>query len=193
MAKENGEKTRDKRTVRTFIDSSGNETNRVTPDVVAFRIELVGLDGWKLEQRLEEYPKEISRAAAAWGYVTNLTNKIGGMDDANDAAEAIESRHELFMSGDWTTERSSGPRSSYLVDAFVRMRSDKGVETSEERKLEFAKSIADPEARKQTLEADENAMLKAYYNTIRAEAALARGKAELADAQNANLESALLK
>jgi hypothetical protein len=137
-------KTRDNRSKRSFFNAEGKYTPRASTDAIGFKIDI--LDGDEvvetIEQRLEDFAPEVVNAAALFGFVTSITNTFGGMKgDVQEMVDAANERLGVFLEGDWTGESKSGPRTSHALEAFVELRADGGIETSEERKAKFIADI----------------------------------------------------
>lgn len=136
--------TRDQRSKRSFLNAEGVYTPRANTDTIGFKIEIVD-DGEivdTIERKLSDFEDGVINAAAAFGMVTSITNTFGGMKgDVQEMIDAANNRVGVFEDGDWTGESTSGPRTAHAVEAFVALRKDGGVETSDERRAKFAADI----------------------------------------------------
>jgi hypothetical protein len=174
MSTEENTRTRAEVTKRSFKSKDGEYTGRATTETVGFRVELVE-SGEVFEHSLSDFSEGVLAAAAAFGLVTSITNTVGGKAlSAQERAELIADRLETLLEGDWAAERQSGPRSSQLLEAIIRVRTDGGATTTPEQREALALRLKnDPEAVKAYLG---NAKVAAAYADIKAKAALERAK-----------------
>lgn len=173
MSTEETTKTRAEVTKRSFKNKDGSYSGRATTDTVGFRIELVE-SGETFEHSLGDFAEGVLAAAAAFGLVTSVTNTVGGKAlSAQERAELLSDRLETLLEGDWSAERQSGPRSSQLLEAIIRVRTEGGAATSPEQREALALKLKDPEAAKAYLA---NSKVAAAYADIKAKAALERAK-----------------
>lgn len=177
---------------RSFKSNDGNWTSRATPDVVAFKIELIedGEVAHTIERQLKDFDAGVLRAAAAFGFVTSITNTFGGIKGpVEEIIQAAEDRLAVFDEGDWTGERQGGPRTSHLLEAAIAVRADAGKETSEEWKQKFSANLKADENFAKELQKDP--MFAAKLAAIKAKAAAERATAAAEKAKDAGPSSLL--
>ncbi len=165
---------REKVSRRTFLDASGAYTPRVGIDSIGFKIELLE-SGAVVERSLADFEDGVKNAAALFGLVTAITNTFGGISDPDEMAEVMEARLENLLSGEWTAERQTGPRTSDLLDAFVTFREKNGKPTSEDRKEQFLADLKAGTVKAKDLLAD-NPGLAAEHASIKAKRAAERAE-----------------
>lgn len=177
---------------RTFKLKDGSYAPRSGIDVTGFKIELLKADH-TIEQSLGDFSQPVLAAAAAFGLVTAITNAFGGVgDDPAEAIDAAEDRLATLLSGEWATDRSTGPRTSDIGDAYVRARQDAGKATTEEQKTKFlamVKELGDKGVKTYLAETPE---IDAALSAIRAERATAKATEKAAKAKAAGTRSAFL-
>lgn len=178
------EATRTRREVskRSFRSADGTYTSRANTSSVGFRIEFVE-NGHVIEHSLSDFPEGVRNAAAAFGLVTSITNTFGGVKGpVEDAIEAAEDRLAVFLEGDWSAERQTGPRSSQLVEAFKALRDDHGLETTDDRIAKFVEDLKNEEYAKTIMK---DVQFAAKLQAIRAKAAAERAAKLAAKAESA--------
>jgi hypothetical protein len=188
MAEAENTRTRSEVTKRSFLNEGGEYTGRATSKVKGFRIELVE-SGQVFEHALADFDSGVLAAAAAFGLVTSITNTVGGKSlSAEERVDLIQDRIETLLEGEWSAERQSGPRSSQLLEALVRVRADSGKETTQEWKDKMALVLRDsPEKAKEYMA---NPLVAAALADIKAKAALERAKQLAAKSKAAPAEAA---
>lgn len=177
---------------RTFKGKDGSWTSRATPDTVGFKIELVedGEVAHTIERDLVAFDESVRNAAAAFGFVTSITNTFGGIKGPiEELISAAEDRLAVFDEGDWTGERQGGPRTSHLLEAAIAVRADAGKETSDEWKAKFQAALKADENYAKELQKDPT--FAAKLAAIKAKAAAERAT-KLADAAKEAGPSSLL-
>ena len=175
---------------RTFKNEAGEYTPRVNTDSNGFRVELVET-GHISEKSLSDFPQEIINAAALFGLVTSITNTFGGLKDADEMAEAMDSRIELLMSGEWSGDRETGPRTSDILEAYVAFRAKHGKETSQENQDKFLNNLKTKAVVLKDLLASETGLAAEYY-AIKARRVAERAKLKAAEAEGSQADSSLL-
>jgi hypothetical protein len=167
-------RTRAEVTKRSFLQDSGDYTGRASTGTKGIRIELVE-SGDVFEHLLAEFSPGVIAAAAAFGLVTSITNTVGGKSlSAEERKELMQDRIDTLLEGEWSAERQSGPRSSQLLEAWVRVRTEAGKESTQEWKDKVSIELRDnPEKQKALLA---NPQVAAAYAAIKAEASIARAK-----------------
>ena len=167
-------RTRAEVTKRSFKNEAGEYTGRASTGTTGFRIELVE-SGDAFEHLLSEFSPGVISAAAAFGLVTSITNTVGGKSlSAEERKELMQDRIDTLLDGEWSAERQSGPRSSQLLEAWVRVRTEAGKESTQEWKDKVSLELRDnPEKQKALLA---NPQVAAAYAAIKAEASIARAK-----------------
>lgn len=177
---------------RSFKSKDGSYSSRATPDVVGFKIELIedGEVAHTIERDLAGFDPGVLRAAAAFGFVTSITNTFGGIKGPfEEIIQAAEDRLAVFDEGDWTGERQGGPRTSHLLEAAIAVRADAGKETSDEWKSKFQAQLKADENFARDLQKDP--IFAAKLAAIKAKAAAERAS-KLADAAKEAGPSSLL-
>lgn len=187
MAEVESTRTRAEVTKRSFLNDGGEYTGRATTKVKGFKIELVGTDQ-TFEHALADFDSGVLAAAAAFGLVTSITNTVGGKSlSAEERAELIADRIETLLEGEWSAERQSGPRSSQLLEALIRVRTDAGKDSPQEWRDRMAVTLRDnPEKAKEYMA---NPLVAAALADIKAKAALERAKALAAKSKAAPAEA----
>lgn len=167
-------RTRAEVTKRSFLAEDGTYTGRATTKTKGFKIELVGSDQ-AFEYGLEDFDSGVLAAAAAFGLVTSITNTVGGKAlSIEERVELIQDRIETLLEGEWSAERQSGPRSSQLLEALIRVREDAGKESTQEWRDRMSVTLRDnPDKAKEYLA---NPLVAAALADIKAKAALERAK-----------------
>lgn len=177
---------------RSFKNQDGTYTSRATPDTIGFKIEILedGEVAHTIERDLGKFDQGVLRAAAAFGFVTSITNTFGGVKGPiEEVISAAEDRLAVFDEGDWTGERQGGPRTSQLLDAAIEVRKDAGKETSEEWKAKFQAALKADENYAKELQKDP--MFAAKLAAIKAKAAAERATAAAEKAKGATSSSLL--
>lgn len=110
---QNGEATsREQKTIREYIDSSGESHKRPTPHVAKVRLTFKPT-GEVVEQDLQSVPAAMRDQLAAWGWMTNVGNTLG--KKGTDNAQAAFDRAELFANGEWAEAASEGGPSPTML------------------------------------------------------------------------------
>ena len=157
-----------------YIDSKGARAARPQPDVVSFGKRFIG-SGKELVQELRDFSQEVLAQAAAFGLQQVTQNAYGAATDDDERMELAEARLETLLSGSWSSERQSGPRSSDLVDAWAQARADGGKDVDEDWKAMARQKLESGEVTAKSLQ--DNPRIKAKLDAIKAERAIARAKA----------------
>lgn len=135
---------RSEKCTREFYSASGEKSARAGLESTGVILRLAGVDDFALDIPYADLSPEVARAAALFGVVTTVTNTIGkkGMT-TDEMIEALEARTETLLSGIWTAERASGPRTSDVLTALIRYRESKGATADDAWKANMAKKLAE--------------------------------------------------
>lgn len=128
---------------RQFIDADGGVHARAFEGVAAVRLHFVE-SGNDLLMPLNELPDGIIRAAAAFGLNTSVGNTFGAIEDPDEALEIAAARWETLKSGQWTSDRVTGPRIGDLIEAMCRLREEKGKPADDAYRAAITESLSDP-------------------------------------------------
>lgn len=109
---EAAESTREAKTVREYIDASGESHKRPPADVVAVALTFKPT-GEKVSQRLSDLPESMRMQLAAWGWMTNVGNTLG--KKGTETAQAAVDRAELFANGEWAEAAGEGGPSPTML------------------------------------------------------------------------------
>lgn len=186
---------RDRKSRRFFTAEGKEPTSRATPESTGFVIQV--LDGEKVlksfTHELSDFPEGVRNAAALFGFITSITNTFGSAKISPDeACELVEARLETLLEGEWSSERTTGPRSSDILEAYVAYRAANGRETTEAKRQQFLADIKSKTIVVKDLLEEEPA-LKAELDAIKAKRAAERAQASKEAAMGkAPKESSLL-
>lgn len=153
---------------RTFGFKDGSKAARtnVGVDSVHFRFPE---NGTTLDMNLDELSDDIIRAAAAFGVNTSVGNSFGALSDPVEALRVAEERWETLKTGIWASERQTGPGTSDILEALIRMAADGGKIVDEAGRERLRHKIAAAGESVKTWTAD--AQLNAHVLAIRQERA----------------------
>lgn len=185
------ESKRAEKTKRVFVNAAGEKSPRAKLDSVAGEVTLVS-SGEQLHFALSDLKPEVINAAALFGIMTSITNAIGkaGMSD-DEMWEAITARWETIEGGQWSGERTTGPKDSDILEAARRYQEESGRVFDEAAQAKMRAMLADEaggaDYRKRLLSAPR---FKAHFEAIKAERAAqraAKARANIGTAPDADL------
>lgn len=164
-----------------YVDNAGEFHRSASADMSHGEIRFLGDDGESvvdtIEIRPEEFPEDVRRCAMFHGFMQKLGDAYAGSKNKDespyDLAMAV---YEALIGGTWIKEgESAGPRATYLLDAICNVIAEvTGTEPDEAKRKSVAESIASKDAKQDALK---DARIKAAYEKIKADAAVARAKA----------------
>lgn len=153
--------------VREYFNKDGEVTRGARPDTTGVRMKFG--NGATLELDITKVGKSCQRALMWHGLTAKVGDKFAGKD-VEEAHDAAASMYEQLCEDIWVKEgEKAGPRIGVLVEAIVAAKEKAGQKTTNEAVAEKLKQ--NPELRKNALE---NPAIKAEYERIRAERAMAK-------------------
>lgn len=166
-----------------YLDSSGEKSSRPQPDVVTVGKTFLG-SNYTETINLDQLSPESLRQAAAFGLQQVGQNAYGAAADENERIEMLQERWGTILEGRWSSERSTGVRSSDVVEAYLQAKAERSGQpiTDDDRDRVKAHLAGDENAVKALLEnplvAAKHAAIKAARAAERAQTAAAAVKAE---------------
>lgn len=169
---------------RTFIDHEEAEHSRSFPGVKAVKFNFIsGLPGQKeLVMHLEELTPEMLMAAAAFGLNTSVGNTFGAIQDPSEAYQAACDRWDTLKDGEWSAERTTGPRVGDLVEALCRYLVQTGHTVDDAARANFKLKCGD-EAKRKAWESDPRIIQ--HLTALKLERAEANARKAMEAAQSA--------
>lgn len=140
-------RTRAEKTKRIFISADGTKTPRVGLESVGAELHFVGSDE-VFTFNYDDLSPEIKRAAALFGIMTSVTNTVGRSDmGLDEMVEAVADRlASIVEEGKWSEGRTSGPRTSDLIEAAKRWYAEKRKTWTAEVEAAMQARLADEES-----------------------------------------------
>lgn len=149
---------------RYFTNAKGEQFARAVPEADTVVHEWRE-SGHKLVMSLGDLNDDILRCAALFGVSQVVGNAYGGEKDETDAIDKGTDRWDTLASGNWATERASGPKFGDIVAAYEQVYAAAGKPLTEEAKAAFVEKlnsgVLDPKA------AAQNDKIKAAMDAIK--------------------------
>ncbi len=182
-SEDNGKATSGRSVSNLYIDKAGKSYSRPPVDVVKI-VKVFKESGHKEEITLGDLTNEMLLQAAAFGLHQVGQNAYGAAEDEDEKIEKLGKRWENILAGQWASDRESGPRTSDLLNAFIRGYTAKNGGAPSDEWIETKRAqIQDPAVAK---ELQKRPAIKAQLDAIKAERAAERAKASAASADKAD-------
>jgi len=149
-----------------------NKVAEKSVDMETLAVMFAFVNGETITAELGKMSKGIQEALGLHGLKQKIGDSYAGAKSVEDAVEAAGTVLERLMNGDWVKEReSAGPRPSMVVNAVIAALMADGQEIGEDRLKRITETVKTAEGRQQAMN---NPIIKAQYETLRAQAAAER-------------------
>ncbi len=169
---------------RTFIDTDGKVHSRAVGSATKV-IHKWKETGDELVMDLSKLSDDMKVCAIAFGISQVVGNAYGGETDASEAYDKGESRWETIVSGSWSTERVTGPRTGDILEAYVQAYLSAGKPVTDEWKAKIAGMLESGEI---TIKGSlENTRIRAAFDAIKLKRAQDRAAKSAAALEGSDL------
>ena len=170
---ENGKATSGRAVENLYRDKSGKLHVTPTEDIVGI-VKKFKDTGEAIEFDLRELKPHSLMQAAAFGLHQVGQNAYGAAKDTAEKIELCEARFETILSGEWRSDRQTGPGTSILLQAMIRGYKKKaGAEPDEAWLEEKRELLKDKEV---AADFAKRPAIKAHLEAIKAEKAAERAR-----------------
>ncbi len=176
-SEDNGKATSGRSVENLYVGKDGKSYSRPPADVVKIVKHFKG-SGHREELTLANLTNEMLLQCAAFGLHQVGQNAYGAAEDEDEKIEKLGKRWENILAGSWASDRESGPRTSDLLNAFIRGYTAKNGSAPSDDWVETKRTqLQDPAVAK---EVQKRPGVKAQLDAIKAERAAERAKNSLA-------------
>lgn len=156
-----------------YVDKKGERFMRPPKDVVRIVKKFIA-SGHEETLELKDLSQESLLQAAAFGLHQVGQNAYGAAADEDEKIDMLTARWETILGGDWASDRQVGPRTSDLLNAFIRGYTAKnGRAPTDEWVDQKRQQLSDESVAK---EVQKRPAIKAQLDAIKAERAAERAK-----------------
>lgn len=166
---------------KVYVNSDGSESRSASVDAARLEFRFFGDDGETVTDTISliasDMPENVGVCAKWHGLAQKIGDSYAGASKSDESAyDRAMAMVESLAGGEWVAEgESAGPRTTYLLDAICNVIADAtGSAPDDAKRAEIAEAIKTADAKKSALG---NAAIKAAYEKIKADAAVARAKA----------------
>ena len=182
---------------RVYKTRDGKEVKQIDENVVSLHMTTVQDPSLRVDMDwLSLFPNGdpgpcMGMAAAALGLATSVGNATAAGKDWNAAQlhQALVDRWETISGGEWRSDREGGPRTAFLVEAWLDMLTAQGFKVTEATPEQLRQKIVSGEYTHKSLM--DNQTFAAYYHAAevrRAQERAAKAKEAAAAAGGGSIE-----